>query len=83
MIDCKLCYCQLELTDEENKVLNQLSVPIPNDEVERIQVLRQTKLLDSDSNEESFDRFTMLAKRLMNVSTQLHLILVFDSIFFS
>jgi CheY-like chemotaxis protein len=52
------------LTDEDKELIAKLTDPIPFNEEKRISVLRQTKLLDSDMQEPTFDRFTTLGQRL-------------------
>lgn len=49
--------------------LSNLKVPISEGETERLVVLRQTGLLDSDEDDISFDRFISLAQRIFNVSS--------------
>jgi hypothetical protein len=55
------------LTDEDKELIAKLTDPIPFHEEKRITVLRQTKLLDSDGAEPTFDRFTSLGQRLFGV----------------
>lgn len=56
------------LTSEDKFILSKLLVPIPSNEAKRIETLRQSKLLENDSNETGFNRFTSLASRLFDVS---------------
>lgn len=56
------------LTDEDKELIAKLTDPIPFNEEKRITVLRQTKLLDTDGAEPTFDRFTSLGQRLFGVS---------------
>ena len=55
-----------DLTKLEIETLTTLKVPVPNCENDRIKILKQTKLLDSEEDS-SFDRFTSLAQRIFNV----------------
>lgn len=55
------------LTKEDLLTLSRSEVPIPENEALRIFTLKQTELLDSDSNDPSFDRFATLAQRIFNV----------------
>lgn len=57
----------MDLTPADETLLAGVNVPIPHNERERIKVLRQTQLLDSDPHEPTFDSFTALAKRLFKV----------------
>lgn len=56
-------------TNDEKKLRN-VSVPLPNHERERVLLLRQCSLLDSEQDE-AFDRFTNLAARCFEVLTLL------------
>ena len=48
--------------------LAKLSVPIPRNELKRLKLLRESKILDKDNTrEEQLDRITSLAKRVFNV----------------
>lgn len=58
---------RLDLSLEEIAILRDLKVPVPDDEVYRLNILRETKLLDSDQSDPDFDRYTSLAKRIFNV----------------
>lgn len=58
----------LELTEYEKELLKQLTVPVPKDECYRINVLRQSELLDSDPRDSEYDRYTALAQRIFKVS---------------
>ncbi len=55
----------LEHGDLEN--LEELQVPIPNCECERLKTLRETNLLGSNVNEGDFGRYVNLAARLCKV----------------
>ena len=55
------------LTKDDKEALENLTVPIPECENDRVKILRQTKLLDSE-DDSSFDRFTSLAQRIFNVT---------------
>lgn len=57
----------INLTAEEKQILLSLTVPVPNNETKRIEILRQSKLLDENAAETSFSRFTSLASRLFDV----------------
>ena len=54
------------LTENDKEEISKLTVPVPDYENDRIKILRQTKLLDSDEDV-SFDRFTALSQRIFNV----------------
>eukprot|EP01041_Mallomonas_annulata_P007295 gene7295-14881_t len=51
----------------ERNTLRNLRVPVGDNEEERLKILRETRVLDSDLNEQCFDRYTTLATRLFNV----------------
>jgi hypothetical protein len=55
------------LTKEDLAKLSVSKVPIPANEALRIFTLRQTQLLDSDTVDPSFDRFSTLAQRMFDV----------------
>ena len=55
------------LTKEDLLTLSKSKVPIPENEALRLFTLKQTELLDSDSSDPSFDRFTTLAQRIFDV----------------
>lgn len=55
------------LNEEDKQKLSTLHVPIPIKEDDRLNVLRQTKLLDSNTHEECFDRYTRLCSRIFQV----------------
>jgi hypothetical protein len=56
---------QLSLsTPDDCEALRKLTVPIPQGELQRLQFLRETQLLDSVENEGDFARFTSLACRV-------------------
>lgn len=61
--------CNIEDFQEQNDklLLSQLSVPIPSDERDRLRLLRETNLLDSDESDPIFDRLTALAQRIFDV----------------
>jgi len=48
-------------------ILKNLNVPIPKNEQGRLQILKQTKILDSNTDDEEYDRFTLLAARIFKV----------------
>ena len=56
------------LHESDVVLLKEVTVPIPSNEGQRLQVLRQSKLLDSDPNDAEFDRITSLASRLFKVA---------------
>jgi hypothetical protein len=58
---------EVSLTVDDKAKLSALKVPVPLDEGDRIEILRRSQLLDSDTND--FDRYTALAKRLISVSS--------------
>jgi hypothetical protein len=58
-----------ELAPVDHTILSKLATPIPEDEPKRLEILRQSMLLDSNQSDSSFDRFTSLATRLFNVIT--------------
>ena len=55
------------VTDDDIDCLNQLKVPLPAQEHDRIRILREAKLFDTEA-EETYDRFTGLAARSLKVS---------------
>lgn len=55
------------LTERELEKLSKSKCPIPPNEADRIFALRQTDLLDSDSDDPVFDRFTSLAQRIFDL----------------
>ena len=55
------------LSPTDLKKLLMSKCPIPLNEEDRMHMLRQTKLLDSDCDDPMFDRFTSLAKRIFKV----------------
>ena len=57
----------LGLTERDKQEISKLTVPVPDYENDRIKILRQTNLLDSEEDV-SFDRFTALAQRIFNVT---------------
>lgn len=57
-------------TTEDRFHLANLSVPIPPNELKRVEILRKSKLLDVSTNDTGFSRFTSLASRLFNVRDQ-------------
>eukprot|EP01039_Chlorochromonas_danica_P004997 gene4997-5488_t len=52
------------LNEEDKLKLSNLKVPLPMKEDHRLNILRQTKLLDSNTQEECFDRYTRLCSRI-------------------
>lgn len=58
------------LTENDKHIISSLTVPVPDYENDRMKILRQTRLLDSEEDV-SFDRFTALAQRIFNVNFQL------------
>jgi hypothetical protein len=54
-------------SNEDRSLLASLKVPIPNNEQKRIEILRQSKLIDEPSVESGFSRFISLASRLFDV----------------
>lgn len=61
------CYDEFDLPEEDREKLKYLTCPIPENEIKRIGILQQTRLLDSSPMELSFDRFTHLASLIFNV----------------
>eukprot|EP01031_Cornospumella_fuschlensis_P036679 gene36680-44495_t len=55
------------LTSEDRLLLENLRVPIPNNEAKRIETLRRSKILDEELRGAPFDRFTSLATRLFDM----------------
>jgi hypothetical protein len=62
-----VCSELFDLSDSDKELISELCVPVPSNESERIKVLRQTKLLDSNTSDPTFDRFTSLCQRLFDV----------------
>jgi hypothetical protein len=60
--------------------LKQLKVPIPTNEKDRLQTLRETRLLDSEKNEGDYGRYVSLAARLFIVSSSIKLLIGFKLI---
>jgi hypothetical protein len=60
------CGDLFDLSDSDKELISQLTVPVPVNENERVKVLRQAKVLDSDLADPTFDRFTSLASRLFD-----------------
>eukprot|EP01033_Poteriospumella_lacustris_P020073 gene20073-14640_t len=54
------------ITEDDRQKLRGLKVPIPKKEEDRLLVLRQCNLLDTQADE-SFDRFTSLCARLFKM----------------
>lgn len=54
-------------SDEEEALLHTLQIPLPSDEKKRLQFLRETNILDSDTKEESYDVFTSFIGRKFKV----------------
>mmetsp|Transcript_24330 Transcript_24330/g.35664 ORF Transcript_24330/g.35664 Transcript_24330/m.35664 type:complete len:662 (-) Transcript_24330:230-2215(-) len=50
-------------------LLSQLSVPLPLNESHRLEVLRESQLLDSNDKDPNFDRYTAMALRLFDAPT--------------
>eukprot|EP00981_Chlorochromonas_danica_P003048 scaffold607_cov160-Ochromonas_danica.AAC.21 len=61
-------FSSYEMTMQDDIDLLHLHVPVPAKERDRIKILRQTKILDSSSEEPSFDRYTTLCSRIFGVS---------------
>ena len=58
------------LTEEDLRVIiEKVTVPVPSNEGKRLKILRQSNLLDSNTMDPEFDRFTSLAHRIFDVST--------------
>lgn len=55
------------LTKEDLKKLSISKAPLPVNEALRMFTLRQTQLLDSDTVDPTFDRFSTLAQRMFDV----------------
>jgi hypothetical protein len=53
-------------------ILSSLTVPNTSYEMERLKLLRETKLLDSLPNEEEYGRLANLAARIFNVSRSIN-----------
>lgn len=67
------------LSMEEEKILYQIKVPIPQNERRRVHLLREVHIIDPkyEDDQEDFDIYTSLVGRIFNVS-----IFVFYFIFF-
>jgi hypothetical protein len=57
----------LTLEDRSKLELLKQKWPVPKCESRRLQVLRETKLIESDDETEMYDRFTHLVNRLFKV----------------
>lgn len=55
------------LKDQDREILMKLTVPVPYDEAKRIEILRESKLLDGPTTDTAFDRLTTLTARLLKV----------------
>jgi hypothetical protein len=62
-------------------LLETISVPIPSNESERLKVLRQTTLLDSNSDKK-FDQQTRMAARIFDVPISLLSMVDIDRVWF-
>ncbi len=58
-----------ELQPTDKQILDKLVVPVPAEEAKRLEVVRQTDLLDSDKSDSGFDRISSLVTRLFEVET--------------
>ena len=65
--DVKINCC---VTVEDINCLNQLKVPTPHGEHDRIRILREAKLFDTPP-EEDYERFTSLVSRAQKVSSNI------------
>eukprot|EP00602_Paraphysomonas_sp_CaronLab_P001251 CAMPEP_0185021098 /NCGR_PEP_ID=MMETSP1103-20130426/3754_1 /TAXON_ID=36769 /ORGANISM="Paraphysomonas bandaiensis, Strain Caron Lab Isolate" /LENGTH=647 /DNA_ID=CAMNT_0027552401 /DNA_START=117 /DNA_END=2057 /DNA_ORIENTATION=- len=54
-------------TEHEARVLSQLTVPLPLNELHRLEVLRETQLLDTEDSDPEFNRYTAMGRRLFEV----------------
>ena len=61
-------YDGYELSEDDLELISSLKVPLSSDEPKRLEVLRETKLVDSNPTDLGFDRISTLASRLFNVS---------------
>ena len=55
------------LSQSDVNLIHELTVPVPSNEQERIKVLREANILDSDTDDTGFDRFTSLCRRIFQV----------------
>jgi len=55
------------LSANDKNLHDFLTCPVPDNEEDRECVLRQTNLLDSDTSDPEFDRYTSLVKRIFNL----------------
>lgn len=64
---------ELVLTDEEKHALELTisPVPVPSNECKRLKILKQSNILDTNTMDPEFDRFTSLAHRIFDVRTTL------------
>lgn len=70
-----------ELSAGDKSVLGKLHIPIPEDEAKRLEILRQTTLVDSSQSDDGFDRISALSSRLFSVySFKLSYLTYFDRI---
>ncbi len=58
---------KLPLSEQDLSALQRLNVPVPTCECERIGLLRESHLLDSEVNEGDYARYTNLAARIFKV----------------
>lgn len=62
-----ISFSSFGLTVQDDIDLLHLRVPVPTKEPERMTVLRQAKILDTNPHEADFDRYTVLCARIFKV----------------
>lgn len=67
-----------ELQETDKQILDKLVVPVPAEESKRLEIVRQTDLLDSNKSDGGFDRISSLVMRLFEVKSSV-LILVIEA----
>ena len=70
------------MTPQDTIRISNIKLPLPADEAERLVMLRQSQLLDSDTSDASFDRFSSLAQRIFKVPIALVALVDVDRIWF-
>ena len=71
-----------ELSTSDKLIFERLQVPLPEDEAKRIEIVRQTTLLDSSQSDDGFDRISSLASRIFSVNMHFTYVVKFCFYFF-
>jgi len=70
------------LNESDRCKVKSVNIPIPINERRRLEILRQTGLLDSDNQDPQYDRFTSMAKRIFNQPMSVISLVDVDRVFF-